>query len=371
MNTILIYFLPAILALGIITSYEDIKEGKIRNKWVVAAIIYAFVVYIGLIINYYLNGTLSTQYLIELGTNFLIAIIIAFSMWLGSLWTAGDAKLFIAFSTLVPLSIYSKGYMKFFPSITLLINTFIPLFIVFFAMMLIKTDFEQKKNAIAKAIKPDVLVKSFISLFAIYWGFQFLLRSLNLPQNLFFSAISSVVVLKLLRKIIGKLFRNFFFISLVIASVRLIFDKSVYSLEFFSQMLIILLFWVAFSGLVSNLGKAHYSKKVQINKLIKGMSPTEQIYNDKNKDIYFIESQTSLFKIKNAPIFEQRPEGLNGEEVKKIKQWYKQKKLAFRELEVAQTLPFALFMFLGVLATILAKGNILIWLTILLSGGGV
>ena len=31
------WFLPMILFLGIVTSYEDIKFGKIRNKWVISA----------------------------------------------------------------------------------------------------------------------------------------------------------------------------------------------------------------------------------------------------------------------------------------------------------------------------------------------
>ena len=39
-------FLPAILFLGATTSYEDIKHGKIRNKWIISAIVYAAIVYI-------------------------------------------------------------------------------------------------------------------------------------------------------------------------------------------------------------------------------------------------------------------------------------------------------------------------------------
>jgi hypothetical protein len=352
--------LPAILALGIITSYSDIKEGKIRNKWIISALIYALVVYLILITSYYLKGTLRVPYLVGLLTNIIFTVMIGFGMWLGSLWTSGDAKLFIAFSALVPLSVYSYGYVKWFPSITLLINTFVPLFIVFFAIMMFKTSFEQKKQAIGKEIKPAAIIQSFISLFAIYWGFQFLLSSLNLPQSFFFSALSSVVVLRILRKIVVRFFKRFFFLTVVIASLRFIIDKSVYSIAFFNQMLFLLFFWLAFSGLVSNLGKGHFSKKVPINKLAPGMLPVELIYKDEHKGMCFKESQTNLFKIKKKPVFEQRPEGLEKEEIEKLKKLLKQKKLAFRELDVSQTLPFAPFMFMGVVLTIIAKGNILI-----------
>jgi hypothetical protein len=44
-----------ILFLGIITSYEDIRYGKIKNKWIIAALSYAIVVNIVIIILYKLT----------------------------------------------------------------------------------------------------------------------------------------------------------------------------------------------------------------------------------------------------------------------------------------------------------------------------
>ena len=34
--------LPVIIILGIVTSYQDIKFGKIKNKWISLALIYSF-----------------------------------------------------------------------------------------------------------------------------------------------------------------------------------------------------------------------------------------------------------------------------------------------------------------------------------------
>ena len=94
----IIYFLPAIILLGLITSYEDIKFGKIRNKWIVFSLCYTFIVYLILISYYYFNSMLSLGYLIELLTNFIFVVLIGFGFWYFKLWTTGDGKLFIAFA---------------------------------------------------------------------------------------------------------------------------------------------------------------------------------------------------------------------------------------------------------------------------------
>ena len=60
MGDLITYFLPFIIALGLITSYDDIKKGKIYNKYIVASLI------IGLLINiilYFLNIIKSVRYL--------------------------------------------------------------------------------------------------------------------------------------------------------------------------------------------------------------------------------------------------------------------------------------------------------------------
>jgi len=76
MIDILWFFLPGILILGSITSYEDIKFGKIRNKYIIAALAYAVLVYLGFILFNLKN--LNNVYLIELGVNFLFVVAIGF-----------------------------------------------------------------------------------------------------------------------------------------------------------------------------------------------------------------------------------------------------------------------------------------------------
>ena len=69
MNSIIFYFLPGILVLGIITSIEDIKSGKIRNKWIIWAFIYSLCLHSLL---YLIQPTLlSADYFPRLFLNFI------------------------------------------------------------------------------------------------------------------------------------------------------------------------------------------------------------------------------------------------------------------------------------------------------------
>jgi len=117
MIPIIFYFLPAIILLGILTSYEDIKERKIRNKYVVTALVLAIainaVLYFGNII--VLNQILDQLIVI------LFSLVIGIVLWLMQMWSAGDAKLYIAFVALIPSHIYQVTSTQI-PTGDLLIN---------------------------------------------------------------------------------------------------------------------------------------------------------------------------------------------------------------------------------------------------------
>ena len=94
-----IFIIPIVL-LGIYTSYTDIKVGKIKNKGILAALLYPATIY--LIITLYLilgKVELNTLFLLETFINFLISSLIGFFLWYFGLWHAGDGKLF---TTLTP-----------------------------------------------------------------------------------------------------------------------------------------------------------------------------------------------------------------------------------------------------------------------------
>lgn len=137
-----ILFLPIIIFICIITSLEDLKEGKIKNKWIKLGFFWGIFIYFFFFFLSTLNIVfssffpqkvyfLSYSYLFKVLINSSFALILSFLLWYFRLWSAGDAKLFFVISFLLPLKYYWKSYLPWFPSFALLINIFFPAFIFF------------------------------------------------------------------------------------------------------------------------------------------------------------------------------------------------------------------------------------------------
>ncbi len=99
------------------------------------------------------------------------------------------------------------------------------------------------------------------------------------------------------------------------------------------NFIILLLSWGVFasfaSGTLSKLGQERFSKEISI----KYLKPSMVIGDNK---------------------ISAEPEGLTKSDIRKLK------KMKLKKVRVCQTLPFAPFMFLGVILTLIAKGNLLI-----------
>jgi hypothetical protein len=201
---IVLYFLPAILLLGIITSYEDSKLGKIRNKWVAAAIIYSLVAY-GIA---FLKGNINGDYIIELITNTCFSIAVGFAFWYFKVWTAGDGKLFIAYSALMHLSVYKYGYQKWIPSVTLLINIFMVGLVSMLIIIIYKSKFRDIMAAFLsfskKFFQLKSLLNSFIYLFAIFWLVEILFSLAEIQVGYIIRIFVTIFILAILQKKLGK-----------------------------------------------------------------------------------------------------------------------------------------------------------------------
>ena len=137
------FSIPFILLLGIVTSYSDMKHKKIRNKWIIASFFYsAFILAVTSIYVYTKEGMPNLSYYSLFAINILSALFFGVMLWLSGMWSAGDAKLFLAYSALIPLSTYKWGSIGTFPSFIILINTFTPAFVFFFFKVL-----ELKRNS--------------------------------------------------------------------------------------------------------------------------------------------------------------------------------------------------------------------------------
>lgn len=367
---LLILYLPIILFFGIITSYEDLKFGKIRNKWIILSIIYAISAYILIVVIYKTYGVpIRWGYFIELSLMGIFSLIIGFIIWTVCLWTAGDAKLFFAYSLLIPLSTYKYGYIPYFSSTNILINTFTPLFIILTFMLLFKTTFKQKIFYLKKSFEPNLIFELFIFLFAFIWPLNLFFSLFKVTSNYFITIFILFLLVIMLERIFhAKLFN----VVLGIAILRLFFDKTVYSLSHLQFLFFIWILFIILRFFFLYLGYSILTKNVDIKLLKKGVIPAEKVYFEKGK--YKKESMLyfSLFsylyeKIKKRKyLFEPKAEGLSKKDVKKLKKL--EKKLGFEHLRVHQSMSFAPFMFAGTLLTILFQGNLFIALMLLLRG---
>ncbi len=365
----LAYFLPAILALGAITSYEDWRFGKIRNKWVLAALIYSISLNAILITLYSFQGILNTQYIIDFTTNLAISIAAGYALWHFNIWSAGDGKLFIAFAALIPLSSYSYGYQKWFPAISLLGNIFIPAAIGLgiYAFRRIRRKNLKKTVAVFASDFFDArnLLKSALSLFSIFWVIGILLANLG-ADNYAFRFAAMFLLYSFLEKKMGRWFIG---ILAVIAVARAVFDDGIYSGSFWISFIILLLVWRILFGFVNGtllkLFGDILSEKVAVNDLERGMVLSEEIVavksvseaesaaltKNKVEKVRYdgrIYMQTSLLP-HGKKIIEATGEGLGRKDILLLE------KAGFKKVRISATIPFAPFVFIGALLTIISN----------------
>ncbi len=368
-------FLPAILLLGIITSYQDFKFGKIKNKWIILALSYFIIVYALGIFFYTFYGELNVEYIIELSTNILFAIFIGFGLWYLKVWTAGDGKLFIAYSVLIPLSVYSLGYQKYIPCSVLLINIFILAFMVLFFSMVFKIKFKNLKKVSLNSLKESFELKQvlflIINLFAIFWVIGILLSLVNLNNPLLKISLTMLIFLSIPKKYKNK---SIYFLSGFVI-LRLIIDKSVYSWTFLINFIVLIFLGLFIRSFllkgVNQLGQEIFSKEISVNKLKPGMILSEVIIKKDKKELKSLQKNkdTKIIKYKEHCYIQQpksllnfegfideESEGLTKEQINLIK------KIGIKTIKISQTIPFALFMFAGVLLTFIIKGNFLSFL---------
>lgn len=132
-------FLPVILFLGILSCFGDIKHSKVYNSLVVAGCLYGLSVHVFFLFVGYLNGIFkvpisyaAVAYFLNPGflkwfVNFFICTFVGYFLWRSKIWGAGDAKLFITYSVLIPVGQYQRSFFSgYFSSFYLLCMTFFP-----------------------------------------------------------------------------------------------------------------------------------------------------------------------------------------------------------------------------------------------------
>ena len=331
------YFLPAIALLGILTSYEDIKSGKIRNRWVISAIAFAFAMYLFLFLG---KQIMIGEIYLNL-ISFAVSAAFAFLLWNFRFWSAGDGKLFIAYSALIPASLYSGILIGFFPAFNLFVNVIVLFFIYLLAKNIVFIPLKKIRKALAENLRnfPAVL----ISIFSVSWIARLIGGNFNLGSMVYslvlYAAVYAVVNLAITKALLSLKVKKIreIHIYLALIGLRLIFDlNTVLNINFIFSVILSAVLYSFLLRTVYNIVSENTVKSIPVLRLKAG----DIVCNKEGKKANF-----------STPC----PEGLAAEEVKKIKAFCRKK--GIKKVPVAETVPFAPAMLAGVIIT-LAFGNI-------------
>jgi len=256
-------FLPPILALGMLTSRGDIREGKIRNFHVSMGIGLSIFINFAL----FLMGHIGSDQIIRTLIYTTIAFILGIALWLMGYWSEGDAKLYAAFTALLPPIVYAYSAVSF-PPLDILMNAIIPVFLYLLLILLIKTSAKQKVEVLKDSVNLRRILSTLFLIFSTTWLIKYLLVWLNLPEHIFFYIILIAGSMKLI-SFIFKDQGSAFLIALALA--RLILNREyILSMPFLRQFFLITAGYLMVMIFVSNLGE-YFTLPTPLHALKPGM----------------------------------------------------------------------------------------------------
>jgi hypothetical protein len=355
--------IPALVLLGIVTSYEDLKNHKIRNKWILIAVIYS-VVSLAIALGYLWlrHELIDLSYARMFFVNLAVSIGFGFFLWLSKLWSPGDAKLFMAYAALIPLSTYKWGAIGFFPAYILLINTFTPLFLVFLVRVLTKVAPKVFWEELKKTLHPKLILSFILFVFGFSFVTTLVFGWLGIAPS-FILSMAFLLAIMILFTMVLKI--DLTMVSIALCILRLIIQfNAVFRIEFLITLLAQVLFFLLAIYLVLNLGKRAFAKPIYVESLKPGMCLVEDIIEEdgayKRVNVTSISFLQSLFEgLKESKSILSDYMCLTKADVEKINRLHSEDKLKEPHIFIHEKIGFALFMFIGAIITLIARGDVL------------
>jgi Flp pilus assembly protein protease CpaA len=327
--------------LGVISSYTDIKWGRIPN-WLVFPMLPAALL---------LAWFSSTDVLLFL-FNALIAFAFGFLLYLARLWSAGDSKLFLAFAMLFPPGLYPSNFV-FFPAFSIVLNSFVPAFLALTVLSLLRTTPAEKLDALKSTLEPSALVSLALILFAFYWVLLYFFSFIVLPLDFFLIVLLLFLFVSALERIFPK---KMALVSAVLTAIFAFLNVSELAQPafwiVFALIFVLMLFMRFF---VLYLGFFAFGRRTEINELRPGMVLLEGVY-EKNgflekKKLFFPSLINAFEDIKTNYLFDLGAKGLTAENIAFLGKKSREGKAKFHSLLIQETLPFAPLLFAGALLT--------------------
>jgi Flp pilus assembly protein protease CpaA len=389
------FYYPIIFYIGIITSIEDWRTRKIKNKVLINGFLAGFFVFIFLIVwsllidpnsffyvdiaehvsipNFFLQSV-NPEFFIKTISNSFVAIVLGFLMWKYRIMAAGDAKLFALFAWLIPTSNYWRSYLTVFPAFALLVNIFFVVLIAFIlrSFLFVCGNFHlvfngKKYSDLLQSMKKKISIEYAKKIKNNLWVFYLIIFIFLFLQNInqylgfspsgnfgvyqgylmvFFIVFRSQIVDVLKKKYISKVFFILLAINLLLSFVN---SPAKLFLYLFHVSLIMICFLLVFDLMAKTMNfylKNSAVRQIPIDNLRAGEIISDTLVEQ-------LKAEKIIFHNYVGRIF---PRGLDENEISTIKEWAKTKNKT--EIGVYEHFPFAFWIFVGVIGTLIFKGSI-------------
>lgn len=331
----MLIYIQCIIAviLGVVSTITDFKNKKIYNKNIIYALMASLFIYI------VLWKQITVQYITNYCINIIISVIISFSFYYFKIWSAGDAKLFLAIIIIIPYNIYNVEKTNLFPALYLLIIIFsIGFFYVVLETLVLWVKDKKRIQIFKLKIKniKQIIINYFMGYFVILFINNITLKFVPdfKINNGGLMLICNMLILFFLYRIIKRKRKTLIIMSLfLIANLTyyFIFGLRIYSinLKMFVFVLSIMLF-------------RSFAEKYNYEEI--------RIENLKPRMILSFESVLKFYssRVKGLPhsTDETTDSRLTTNEVNSIKRWSKTKK-GQDTIVIVRHMPFAPFILIG------------------------
>ncbi len=366
-DALTLLFVPMMLAVGLFSVYEDVRFGRVRNSLVVFSIAYALLMPAVLLFFPSQHNAIRDA-LPAYALNFLFSFFLCLMLWLMRLWPAGDAKLFLACSALLPSTIFPAWKIAF-PGLILLLNIFVPYVLYYAARVLLKSTWQMKTHAVKGLLIPQRIASFALLTFAFSWVggkfSSFMVKHSPEFSNPVTTTLFVIALTVVVKDIYSLGLRRLCFGIMLFA---ILFDFGYVSTSpFIASLGITLLLIFFFRGFLLSLGHSILSIPVYIENLKPGMVPAENIQMDNAGEksrkigISAMGSLAAKSPLWGKSLIERPHEGLEEGTIKNIQKLHSEDKILFHTLRIYEHVPFAPFLFLGAMFTLLTKGQFIIF----------
>lgn len=220
----------AAIIIGVLLSLRDIREGKILNRDVLLVFL------AGTALSLLETDAISLE---GFSISLFLSILVGFAFWKMGLWSAGDGKLFAAYSLFLP----AQAYDLVFPSQFLLYNVFLISLVIWLPSVFLKTTLAQKKGAFEIAFGKNSVLNLVLMLFGVFWVLGKFFQFLGIDVLVFY-LLAAFLLFYLIRIVFPT---KLTLVLLAVAITRPFFDASVFSFGFAANF-VLLVFGILFAS---------------------------------------------------------------------------------------------------------------------------